>query len=175
MREETADGTELAHRSHHMTFTRYTFSDAHFLPIYADRLIFANRFAFEAIAGDAPYYAFGDFAGERRTHAVGGSQSLRGYQSRRFQDKIKLITLTELRFKYRHFRFMSQTFDLILVAFFDNGRVWHRWADLSFDGFHTTVGAGVWLNWNNGMIIRLDMGHSPEETLIAFLRLRTAF
>jgi len=108
----------LQKQSQKVTFSRYTFSDSRFLPIKSNRLILANRIAFEAISGDAPYYEFGQFSGQRNTRAVGGSQSLRGFNSRRFQDKIKLITLTELRFNYRPINLMSESFGMIFIAFF---------------------------------------------------------
>ena len=167
-----ANGMNRTSRS--VTFYRYTFSDAHFLPIRSDRLIFANRIAFEAVAGDAPYYALGEIASVRETHALGGSQSLRGFQSRRFHDKIKFFTLTELRYSYRSFRLFAQSFDVIFIGFFDTGRVWGRGSDIAFKDFHSTFGAGVWLNWNNRMIFRLDVGRSQEQ-LTPFFRLSTAF
>ena len=165
----------LQKQSQNVTFSRYTFSDSRFLPIKSNRLILANRIAFEVISGDAPYYEFGQFSGQRNTRAVGGSQSLRGFNSRRFQDKIKLITLTELRFNYRPINLMSESFGMIFIAFFDNGRVWEKWSDLAFNDFHSTFGFGIWLNWDNNLIIRLDVGHSKEETFFPFLRLNTAF
>ncbi len=170
---QTPDG--LQKQSQNVTFSRYTFSDSRFLQIKSNRLILANRIAFEAISGAAPYYEFGQFSGQRNTRAVGGSQSLRGFNSRRFQDKIKLITLTELRFNYRPINLMSESFGVIFIAFFDNGRVWQKWSDLAFNDVHSTFGFGIWLNWDNNLIIRLDVGHSKEETLFPFLRLNTAF
>jgi hypothetical protein len=157
-----------------VTFYRYTFSDAHFIPIRSNRLLLANRIAFEGIAGRAPYYAFGEMAGERRTRSLGGSQSLRGFQSRRFQDRIRFFMLTELRYKFKSFEFMSQSLDLIFIAFFDNGRVWSRLTDVSFVNLHTSFGGGIWLNLNNNLIFRLDIGKSNEE-IIPFFRLKTAF
>lgn len=167
-----ANGSEI--RARRVTFYRYTFSDAHFIQLHSKRFIFANRMAFEAIAGEAPYYAYGDMAGLRRIRSLGGSQSLRGFQSRRFQDRIKFLTLTELRFNFKRIYLMEQTFDLIFTAFFDNGRVWNRWTELSLNNFHTTYGGGVWLNWSNRLIIRLDLGRSKEE-IIPFFRLNSAF
>lgn len=162
-------------QSQNVTFSRYTFSNASFLPIKSSRLILANRIAFEAISGDAPYYEFGQFAGQRNTRALGGSQSLRGFSSRRFQDKVKLITLTELRFNYRPINLMSESFGVIFIAFVDNGQVWPKWSDFAIKDFHSTFGFGIWLNWDNNLIIRLDVGHSKEETFFPFLRLSTAF
>lgn len=174
VKEQIVDAGETATRSGNVEFLRYTFSDAHFLPLRSGRLIFANRVAFEAIAGEAPYYAFGEIAGERRTRVLGGSQSLRGFQSRRFQDKIKLFTLSEIRYRYRTFDLAGQSFELIFMAFFDTGRVWHQWSEIAFKNFHRTFGAGIWINWNDALIARLEIGRSPED-IIPFLRLGTAF
>ena len=175
VKEEVAGANETQRRSRGVTFQRYTFSDAHFIPLLSsNHLIFANRVAFEAIAGEPPFYALGEIAGEPYTRALGGGHSLRGFQSRRFHDKIKFFTLTELRYNCKSFHLTAQTFDLILVGFFDTGRVWHRWSEISFDHFHSTVGLGVWLNWNHNLIIRLDVGRSSEE-IIPFFRLNSAF
>lgn len=171
--EEARDPNGVA-RQTNVTFYRYTLSHAHFLPIKSNRLIFANRVAFEAISGRAPYYAFSEIAGKKVTRAVGGSQSLRGFRSRRFQDKLKLITLTELRLNYHRFTIMSKPVDLIFIAFWDNGRVWGNWSELSFNNFHSTFGVGVWLNSDNKFITRFEVGRSNEE-IVPFLRLNTAF
>lgn len=164
----------VARVTREVAFQRFTFSDARFLRLKSDRLILANRIAFEAVTGDAPYYAFGEIVGQRLTRAVGGSQSLRGFKSRRFQDKIKLITLTELRFNAHRLRVLSNSFDLILVAFMDTGRVWHGFSELSARGLHATFGFGTWLNWNQNMILRLDVGHSAEGWT-PYFRLSSAF
>ncbi|MFQ5769489.1 MAG: BamA/TamA family outer membrane protein [bacterium] len=167
-----ANGAES--QSKKVTYYRYTFSDAYFIPITSERLILANRIAFEAIAGEAPYYAYGEIGGQRYTRTLGGSQSLRGFQTRRFQDKIKFFTLTEFRYNFKQFNFMSQSFDLILIGFFDSGRVWHRWSEIAVHNFHATFGTGLWLNWNNKLIFRLDVGRSTEE-INAYFRLNSAF
>jgi hypothetical protein len=175
LKEEVAGANGFQRRSRGVTFQRYTFSDAHFIPLTSsNRLIFANRMAFDAIAGDPPFYALGEIAGEPYTRALGGSHSLRGFQSRRFHDKIKFFTLTELRYNCKTFHLTGQTFDLIFVGFFDTGRVWPRWSEISFDDFHSTAGLGVWLNWNHNLIIRFDVGRSTEE-IIPFFRLNSAF
>ncbi len=157
-----------------VTFQRFTISNAQFLPLMQGRLIFANRAVFESITGSAPFYALGEFAGSSLTRGLGGSQSLRGFESRRFQDKLKLITLTELRFKYRQFRYLTHKFDLIFTAFLDNGRVWHDWSELAFKNLHSTYGLGVWLNWRNNFVVRLDVGRSPEG-VTPYFRLNTSF
>jgi len=174
VKEETPTTNGIERRTRDVTFYRYTFSDAHFFPFRSDRLIFANRVVFEGVAGNAPYYALGEVAGERHIHGLGGSHSLRGFQSRRFQDKLKLFTLTELRYNLRQFQILSHSFDLIFIGFFDTGRVWRRWSEIAFNDVHSTFGAGVWLNWNNKVIFRLDVGRSPEQ-IIPFFRFYTAF
>lgn len=161
-------------RTHSVTFYRYTFSESHFLPVRSQRLIFANRVVFDAIAGDAPYYELGEIADGRYTDALGGSHSLRGFQSRRFQDKIKFFTLTELRYNFQRFEIFSHEFDLIFIGFLDNGRVWSRLSDIAVDNFHSTFGAGVWLNWNSKVILRFDVGRSLEQ-VIPYFRLYSAF
>lgn len=174
VRQEVTVAGESSRRNRGVSYTRFTFSDAHFISL-TPRLVFANRIAFEGFTGDPPYYAFGDFGTIRQTRAVGGSQSLRGFQSRRFQDKLKFITLTELRYQFiSDFELFSQRFDFILMGFFDNGRVWSSWSDLSADGFHKTYGMGVWVNWNKNLIVRLDVGRSPEQ-IIPYFRISSAF
>ncbi len=173
--EDEIDATAGSQKiSRSVRFQRFTVSDAHFFPIKSDRLILANRVAFEAVTGTPPFYVLGEFSGLRRARALGGSQSLRGFKSRRYQDNIKFITLTELRYNLRRFEVFSQALELIAMAFLDSGRVWRRWSDLSLHDLHLTQGLGVWLNWNNSMILRLDLGRSSEGWS-PYLRLSTAF
>ncbi len=172
--EEFQKSNGVEKRSKKVTFYRHTFSNASFFSFKSDRLILANRFAFEAITGEAPYYALGEIAGQRYTRGLGGSQSLRGFQSRRFQDKIKFFTMTELRYQFKKFIFLKQTFDLIFIGFIDNGRVWRRWSEISFNNFHSAFGIGVWFNWNQDLILRLDIGKS-KEGIVPYFRINTAF
>lgn len=146
-----------------VTYYRYLFSDAHFLPLLGPRLVLANRVVFEAITGDAPFYAFGELADRVYSHVLGGSHSLRGYEDQRFQDKVKFLTLTELRYRFYQLAFAGQAFDLIVVGFFDTGRVWPSVSEIRFRGFHTTFGAGLWLRWNRNTVMRADLGRSPEQ------------
>jgi len=162
VQEEVSEGGDVTRQSRSVRFNRYTFSYAHFWSLKPNRLVLANRFAYEAIAGTAPYYEFGEMAGRQRIRVLGGSQALRGFPSRRFQDKIKFMNLTELRYHYRNFEFLSEPFDLILAAFWDKGRVWGQSPNLSLDGFHSTLGLGAWLVWNYSRIIRVDFGRSTE-------------
>jgi hypothetical protein len=174
VKDEVPDGAGLNVIRRNVMFYRYTFSTAQFVPVRTNRLIFANRLAFEMITGDAPYYALSEVAGEKPIHSLGGSHTLRGFPSRRFQDKIKLFTLTELRYNFRTFSMFTHSFDLIFMGFIDTGRVWDRWSEIAFESFHHTFGGGVWLNWNKKVILRVELGHSPEQTT-PLIRLYTAF
>ena len=157
-----------------VTFQRYAFSMAVFVPFYSEKVILANRFAFEAVSGEPPYYALGEIAGQQLTKTVGGSSSLRGFQSQRFQDKVKYISLTELRCKISHFVLFSNVLDLVAVGFFDSGRVWSDVSSLSVDDIHTGFGGGLWVNLNEGMIVRFDVGRS-REGWVPFLQLGGTF
>lgn len=157
-----------------VTFQRYTFSTAHFWPMAADRLVLANRLAFEAVDGQAPYYAYLEIGDSLATRSLGGSQSLRGYESRRFLDRLKLFTLTELRFKVHTFSIINNPCAVVLTAFLDNGRVWSDWSSVALDDFRTTYGGGIWLEWDETVIVRLDLGHSDEDTIV-YARMGTAF
>lgn len=172
--EDTSVAASTVLLERQVSYQRLTFSHAHFLPLRSQRLIFANRIAVETVIGDAPYYALGDLADMRRTHVIGGSESLRGYKSRRFQDKAKLLTLTELRYNLHQVSVLSHQFDIILITFFDTGRVADRLGDLAPGGLHMTFGFGGWLNWNNSTIIRLDVGRSPEGWA-PYVRFEAAF
>ena len=160
--EEVGEAEDITRQSRTVNFNRYTFSFAHFWSLKPNRLVLANRFAYEAISGTAPYYEFGEMGGWQRIRTLGGGQALRGFPSRRFQDKIKFMHLTELRYNYRNFEFLSEPFKLILAVFWDKGRVWDSSPKLSLAGFHSTFGAGVWLVWKQSRIIRVDLGRSTE-------------
>ncbi len=157
-----------------VSFQRLTVSNAQFFPLLRRRMVLAVRGAFETIAGDAPFYEMGEFGASNLERAVGGSQSLRGYQTRRFHDKTKLVTLTELRYNVTNVRIYQQTFRFILTGYVDSGRVWRAPSDVSLTGFHTSFGFGVWLNWQNNKIVRFDVGRSPEGWT-PYLQLNTSF
>jgi len=157
-----------------VAFQRYAFSGALFVPFYSKRVILANRIAFEAVSGEPPYYALGEIAGQHLTKAVGGSSSLRGFKSQRFQDKVKYISLTELRCNIHRFVLFSNVLDLVAVGFLDSGRVWSDVSSLSVDDIHTGFGGGLWVNLNEGLIVRFDMGKS-REGWVPFLQLGGTF
>ncbi len=157
-----SEGVQTQGFSRGVIYHRITLANSQFMPLVRNRLILANRVAFETISGDAPYYVTSEFAGETLGGAIGGSQSLRGYKTRRFQDKVKMVTLTELRYNFSSFDFQSHTFNLGLAAFFDNGRVWHKTSEVALKDFYTSVGFGARMVWNEKMIVRFDLGHSSE-------------
>lgn len=146
-------------------FRRTTITDARYFPL-TERLNLAHRTIFENLSGSVPLYAYGEIGGGRRIKGLGGGDSLRGYDTQRFTDNVRLFTNTELRYQWRAVRFYRQYLELIGVAFLDAGRVWPNLESLTLRGMHFTGGIGLRLYWNVDFVIRLEIGFSREQVYL---------
>ncbi len=85
-------------------------------------VIFA-RMIVETIWGDAPFYAMTEVGGAIRGTSVGSNEALRGFESRRFADKAKVLTNTELRRFLPSWKIKGQNLETQAILFADFGRV----------------------------------------------------
>ncbi len=143
-------------------FFGVTLADHHYFNPVGD-LVLANRILLDVLVGDVPLAElpmFGDSAG---TDGLGGAWSLRGFATRRFVGKVKLVVNPEVRYRFLTWHWWGQRFDLGGVAFFDFGRVWK---DLGTDGpwgrVHWAGGGGLRLVWNENFLARFEVGGSIE-------------
>ncbi|RZF62115.1 BamA/TamA family outer membrane protein [Sphingobacterium corticibacterium] len=128
-----------------------------------ERLTLANRTGFETVLGD-PYFF---------QHAqIGGEQSLRGFNSRRFTGKTALYNNLEGRVKLFSFASYLLPGTLGAIGFYDLGRVWMT--DESSDRWHMGYGGGLYFMPGDLLTIQGAVGFSKEATL-PYIRVGLAF
>ena len=130
-------------------------------------VVFA-RMIVETIWGDAPFYALTEVGGAIRGTSVGSNEALRGYQSRRFADKAKVLTNAELRRFLPSWKIRGQNLTTQAILFADFGRVSESLSKWRPSDPHLSGGVGVLMNWNAQMTLRLDMAMSPEGSAVIF-------
>jgi Omp85 superfamily domain len=130
--------------------------------IFASRLFASFRF------GRLPFYDLqlgGAFEPEPLLGSDGG---VRGVPQGRYAGLVKVVTNTEIRSTpFPRFRLAAQSFLVGTTTFFDAGRVWSRYAwigpqDGTSLGLKYGVGGGIFLQWGEAAIIRIEVAYSPD-------------
>jgi outer membrane protein assembly factor BamA len=98
--------------------------------------------------------------------ALGGSESLRGFQQFRFHDRNRVL----MNLEYRWEVFSG----LDMALFGDAGQVAKEVSDLSLNHLKTSYGIGFRFNTARSVFLRLDVGRSNEGQLI-FLKFGHVF
>lgn len=146
------------------SYERYTVTDLRYFPL-SERLNLANRAIFEVLRGEVPVDVYGDLGSlQRRVRGLGGSETLRGFDSRRFIDDVRFSSNTELRYRLHSQRLFRQYLEWQGAAFVDLGRVWPDLDAATLRGMRLTGGGGVRLYWNMDFVIRLETAISAEQT-----------
>lgn len=146
-------------------FLRSTYTYRRFWSLYP-KLTLAHRTLFESIAGNAPFFELGAVGGSDSTIGFGGDKFLRGYQSNRFIDQLKLAIGWELRWETLTFEWAKQRLEFVLVPWVDLGRVWNELLPLKWGTLHASTGWGTRITWNNRFIIRSDFAMTPEGSAL---------
>lgn len=139
----------IDYRHRDFSFTRFTLDTREFIPIDEELL---HGFSFRQFAsvtqasdGQMPFY---------RMPTLGGSRSLRGYQTDRFRDRNALLVNTEVRCEIWH--------RLDMALFADAGHVFRDVGDLDLLAPRVGYGIGFRIK-NNGQILgRIDIARSDE-------------
>ena len=91
---------------------------------------------------------------------LGGKETLRGFADLRFRDARMLYLSAEYRW---------EAAPAIEFAFFyDTGRVFPESEEIAFEHLEHNIGAGVRFKTVNQVILRLDVGHGSEGTIVHF-------
>ena len=149
-------------------FRRYTATHAFFISPYSERTTFAIRGIFEALAGEVPLYAYGEIGGGQRVKGLGGSHSLRGFDTQRFTDDVRFFSNIEVRQFLLDQDWFGQYIELFGAAYCDFGRVWPDVGDVSLGGMHWSRGAALRLSWDRDLLMRVALGWSAEQIGIFF-------
>lgn len=145
---------------HHLTLKT---SISMFKSVSDDRLTLANRTGFETVWGD-PYFF--------QHIQIGGEESLRGFNSRRFTGKTALYNNFESRVKLFSFASYLLPGTLGAIGFYDVGRVWMTAESSST--WHMGYGGGFYFMPGDLLLIQGVLGFSKEATL-PYLRVGLSF
>ncbi len=133
------------------------------LPLLGDeKLVLAIRGGLDLHTGDVPFFHQHILGGSQWVE-LGGNLMLRGLPNGRHRGNVTAYTNAELRWLFSEFAAMGADFDLLMVPFFDLGRVW-LWGEAD-DAFHLhgSAGVGFRLVYNEVFVVRLDVASAIEE------------
>ena len=132
-------------------------------PFDSSPYVLVTRVVFESLGDEAPFYELTEVGGSIRGVEVGGGSFMRGYKSRRFADRQKMLYSGELRRPFESVRWRGHYFDALGMLFVDTGRVASSVSSvLDPKGLHTSGGIGFRATWNSQLSIRSDFAVSPE-------------
>ena len=130
------------------------------------RLVLAIRLLADVASNGLPFYempATGGISEDGQLNgpdALGGRSSIRGLSLDRYQGTVKLLGNAELRW-----RFLSiGEFEIGTVAGVDVGRVWARLGTSDVGPFHVGSSVGLRLAWSHHLVVRADVGLTPEQS-----------
>ncbi|MGH9339911.1 MAG: BamA/TamA family outer membrane protein [Acidobacteriota bacterium] len=139
--------------SHGLRFDRIAFDARQYLPLGNERRILALRFFTSsdnpAAGSRVPFYL---------QHWLGGSDTLRGFDSFRFQDNNLLYMSAEYRWE------TIPTLELAL--FYDAGKVFPQFSDFSFKNLENSYGFGARVKTPDSVLFRIDWSRSREGSRI---------
>lgn len=133
-----------------------------------DKLVLAHRLSFDALWGDAPLVALGEFGGLLPTDGFGGASAGRGWMRRRFAGHLKALASLELRFEPLELKIRRHTLGIGLKGFVDLGMVADRMQDLP-KHWLVSGGTGIQVIWDRFAVLRLDAAFSRESFGIYFI------
>jgi hypothetical protein len=139
-------------------FSRFSLDARSRLPLWSRQRTLAVRFYTSGDVVDVdtpnatvPFYLM---------KALGGNETLRGYQNFRFRDKNLLYMSAEYRWE--------ATAAVELALFYDAGKVYADPSDFGFHDLKSTWGFGIRGKSFRRVVFRIDIGRSPEGTLVFF-------
>ena len=159
---ESARNSLLALFFEPIDFSRVTLTNAYYIPL-SPQLNFSHRLVLEVLSGEVPLYAYGEIGGSRRVKGLGGSDSLRGFDTQRFTDDVRFLSNVELRYQLYDIWFYGQYIEWQGMIFFDAGRVWPDLDHIGWSGMHVSGGAGVRMVWDADFVIRMGTGVADEQ------------
>lgn len=131
--------------------------------IFADRLTLANRTGVDAVWGNPYFYQHAN---------IGGENSLRGFNSRRFAGKTAAYNNFEGRLKLFSFASYLLPGTVGALGFYDVGRVWM--SGEQSDRWHMGYGGGIYFLPGDLLVLQAAVGFSKEATL-PYIRMGLSF
>jgi Omp85 superfamily domain len=140
---------------------------AHYAPL-GGPFIFASRFIASFRFGRVPFYDLLQGGAFEPEFLVGGDQGVRGVPQGRYGGLVKAVANTEIRSTpFPRFRIFGERFRIGTTTFFDVGRVWSDYAAISAAdgtslGLKYGVGGGIFIQWGEAAIFRIEVAYSPD-------------
>jgi outer membrane protein assembly factor BamA len=142
---------------------------AHFAPLPGP-FVFASRFVASFQFGRIPFYDLAQGGNYEPQYLVGSENGVRGVPFGRYAGPIKIMTNIELRATpFPRFQLLGQRLRIGTTTFFDAGRVWNEYqvispADGDTLGLKYGIGGGLFLQWGEAAIFRIEAAYSPDAT-----------
>jgi outer membrane protein assembly factor BamA len=140
---------------------------AHFAPLPGP-FVFASRFVASFQFGRVPFYDLAQGGVFEPQNLLGSENGVRGVPFGRYAGHIKVITNMEVRSTpFPRFQLLGQRLRIGTTTFFDAGRVWNEYsvisaADGNTLGLKYGVGGGLFLQWGEAAIFRIEAAFSPD-------------
>jgi hypothetical protein len=140
---------------------------AHYAPLPGP-FIFASRVVASAQVGNVPFYDMLQAGVFEPQYVLGGETGVRGVPNGRYGGRVKFISNTEIRATpFPRFHILGQRFLIGTTTFFDWGRVWNDFTvntalDGTTLGLKYGVGGGLFLQWGEAAIFRIEAAYSPD-------------
>ena len=142
-------------------FARISSELSTYVPIEAIQTVIAFRFGGATIVNDFEFYQGSTLGGQKMTHF---DSNLRGYRRDRFVGRSSAYQNTELRTSLTRLPNYILPFELGLILFVDNGRVWYD--DEESGRWHTGYGGGFTLSPTRSFIISITYDGSVENDFV---------
>ena len=175
---QTAPGGFLNQLPH----TKFALIHRQYFPIIPNRMVFAYRIHYQTTVGGnrTPFFAqpllITSFLTAARAEGLGGRTTIRGVLRNRVVGDAFALGNFEWRYNFFDFSVLNQNITLGTNVFFDTGTV-IRPIEMNLDNvfttdrekffrefergvFHSAVGAGLKIGWNQNFVISVDFGRA---------------
>jgi hypothetical protein len=140
---------------------------AHYAPV-GGPFVFASRFVFSFQFGRVPFYDLAQGGVFEPQYLFGGEDGVRGVPQGRYIGRVKALANLEIRSTpFPHFTLLRQRLRIGTTTFLDAGRVWTDYKVISASDGNALnlkygVGGGVFLQWGEAAIFRVEVAYSPD-------------
>ncbi len=140
---------------------------AHYAPL-GPIFVFASRFIASWQFGRVPFYDLAQGGTFEPQYLLGGDSGVRGVPQGRYAGLVKMIANIEIRgTPFPRFNLLGQSLRIGTTTFLDTGRVWSDYKTISLADGNTInlkygVGGGVFLQWGQAAIFRVEVAYSPD-------------
>jgi len=130
--------------------------------------LFASRFVTSFQVGRLPFYDLQQGGTFEPQYLLGGETGVRGVPQGRYAGPVKMLSNLEIRSTpFPRFMLLGERFLVGTTTFFDAGRVWDQYSatssvDGSTLGLKFGIGGGLFLQWGEAAIFRVEAAYSPD-------------